>query len=450
MIKYIEHKNASYSYFEKKIIDENGLVVTRTVHMPLYQKEKDNFLYFVLYNDSGEVVHDFYSYVNHTMKNQATNSRIKAAKSLRLLYCFLSLSNYDIRNIDSKAFGELLVFLRGLGVTNSEDELSTLRCANTVNGYLSVYRSYFNSRNIKCAPLFSSTTVQAVSPVSDSQVSRSVYKNNLRTSHVNDNLAPKYISPDEFRRIYKLMIDRGDQTAQLIVHLMYGYGLRLGEVLGITMEDIQEIRENNALVPVVMIRNRVSDEIYQSAKNLMHVTNSAQYRLKDYQSSKHKIIITYDLYEKLISYIEEYHSYFIEKYPDNYSKTKADIVSLRNAPESNHYVFLNKNGKILSNQTWGRHLKHYFELANIPTDKDVRDANLSHRFRHGFAMFHARFSDHPVDALVLQKMMRHRNLSSTMVYYNPTAADEFEIKTAFQEDLYAILPELRGGFINGS
>ena len=85
----------------------------------------------------------------------------------------------------------------------------------------------------------------------------------------------------------------------------------------------------------------------------------------------------------------------------------------------------------------------YFTEAGIPIDSDIRENNLSHRFRHGFAMFHARYSERSVDALVLQKMMRHKSISSTMVYYNPTPEDELKIKTEFQEELYNMIPELR-------
>ena len=53
----------------------------------------------------------------------------------------------------------------------------------------------------------------------------------------------------------------------------------------------------------------------------------------------------------------------MEKYPDNYEKGAADIVSVLDAPESNHYVFLNRYGRVLNDQTWNAHLKNYFSEA---------------------------------------------------------------------------------------
>lgn len=153
------------------------------------------------------------------------------------------------------------------------------------------------------------------------------------------------------------------------------------------------------------------------------------------------------MYEEILEYIEESHSKFIEKYPRNYINTYADMVSYNNELESNHYIFLNRYGRILSDQTWGNKLKKYFIAANIPLDIGVKKNNLSHRFRHGFAMFHARFSEHPVDVLTLQKLMRHKNISSTMIYYNLTEEDELQIKTEFQEELYNLIPELKEGWL---
>jgi len=50
-----------------------------------------------------------------------------------------------------------------------------------------------------------------------------------------------------------------------------------------------------------------------------------------------------------------------------------------------------------------------------------------------------------LNILELQKMLRHRSIASTMVYYNPTQDDEFKTKTEFQEELYNLIPELKAG-----
>ena len=447
MIIYSEEKNGQQSVFTKVITDDDGNVASaRRVIMPLYQVEVNGFAYFLLYDESMKPLPSVYQFLNFRMKESPLTSRSKAAFAIRLLFCFLSLSGYQVNRIDEKAFRELLFFLRGINANPKQYSMKTQRSNNTVNGYLSVYRAYFGFAHIHCEAIFKSHTVRSDHIFENADTpARKKYDNNLKTPNYYNDTVPKYIGPEDFKHIFEAILKAKDTQSRLIVHLMYGYGLRLGEVLGITTEDIQEVRDNGKLVPVLILRNRLSDAKFQFAKGLPHVVDKRQYSSRDYLAARQRIVITYTLYEELIDFIEEAHSVMMEKYPDNYAQGYADIVSVRNKPDTNHYVFLNRYGRVLSDQTWNNTLKKYFNIAEIPIDIDIRDNNLSHRFRHGFAMFHARFSKHPADALSLQKMLRHKSLSSTMVYYNPTPEDEFKIKMEFQKELYDMIPELKEG-----
>lgn len=449
MIFYSEEKVGNRSIYIKTVTDEKGNIsVQRKVSIPLFQIEQEGYIYFILYNDYMMVYTEAYEYLNYSLREKPLTSRCNAAHALRILYSFLSLSSILIHQMSEIEVKELVHFLRGISSNPEQYSMKTQRSSNTVNGYLSVYRSFFTANNIECDALFRSHFVNENNIYKGDQIPPNTklrYDNNLRASSPVFDTVPKYVGPNEFKMIYKLAIEKNDVQAQILMHLMYGYGLRLGECLGLTLEDIQEIKDNNQLVPVLYLRNRITDKRYQFAKGLMHVVNANQYRSRDYQQSRWKIILTYDFYDKLIEYIERTHSAALEKYPDNYATGIADIVSQCNKPDTNHYVFLNRFGRILSDQTWNNKLKLYFAEANIPIDHDVRDNNLSHRFRHGFAMFHARFSPHPVDALILGKLMRHKSISSTMVYYNPTPEDEYNIKTDFQYELYNMIPELKEG-----
>ena len=447
MIVYKENKIGNQSVFAKNILNNLGEVVnSREVKKPLFQIEKEGYTYFILYDDHMNVIEDAFSFLNYALRESPLTTRSKAAFALRLLYCFLSLANLNIQSMNESNIRELLFFLRGLDSNPDIYSLKTQRSNATVNGYLSIYRTFFKYKNIECEALFRGKAVKISSSTTDStnRMENNKFDNNLKTSNYSENSVPKYISPTEFRKIFRLAVEKKDNTTRIILHLMYGYGLRLGEVLGLTLEDIQETHENEKLIPVLLLRNRISDKKYQFSKGLSHVINKKQYSTKDYNSGKQKIIITYPLYEELLRYVEETHAAAIENHPDNYESGVADIVSIKNKPEQNHYVFLNQYGRILSDQTWNNNLKRYFRETSISLDYDIRENNLSHRFRHGFAMFHARFSEHPADILSLQKMMRHRSLSSTMVYFNPTPEDEFQIKTEFQNELYGLIPELKG------
>ena len=60
-------------------------------------------------------------------------------------------------------------------------------------------------------------------------------------------------------------------------------------------------------------------------------------------------------------------------------------------------------------------------------------------------MLHAHYRQNPVGSLELQKMMRHRSISSTLVYYNLTEEDEQELREEFVNELFELIPSLRRG-----
>ena len=109
----------------------------------------------------------------------------------------------------------------------------------------------------------------------------------------------------------------------------------------------------------------------------------------------------------------------------------------------NYYVFTNRYEKVLSDQTWNAKLREYFIKSELVIDKGVKENNLSHRFRHGFAMYCVRFAEKPIDVLALQKLLRHKSIRSTMIYYNPTPEDEYKTKVEFQNEEYKMHPLLR-------
>ena len=443
-----EEKLGTKSIYYKITTNEKGVEVSkRKVEIPLYKIKKDNYDWFVLYDDNMNVLTEPTNYLNHKMMTKSFTTRKNSANALRLLYIFLSLYNYKIRNITLEKLNELIMFLQGTNVNPLKCRVRTFRSNDSVNNYLGIYREYFRQTNIPCKALFEEkTTLQEFSFDNDSTgtIERTQYVNNLRTSqHVRS--VPKYISPSEFEMLYKKAIEKKDKLAQCIMRLMYCYGLRIGEVLGLTIEDIKETSRDNVLVPIIILRNRVSDKDFQYAKNLPHIQNKTAYKSKQYTKSKSEIIIDYNLYELICDYINEVHTPLLEETPEKYAKGYADIVSLRNIPEFNHYIFLNKNGNILSGQTWGNYLKQYFIDCRIAIDTNAKEFNLSHRFRHGFAMLHAHYRNNPVNALQLQNMMRHKSLSSTMVYYNPTEEEEFKVKEEFIQELFDLIPSLKKG-----
>lgn len=448
MIYYTETKIGRKSIYKKVIADDSGNVLSeREVEIPLYRIDRNGQPFYLLYDDEMKVLSEPSSYLNFELSG-SLNTKNRCANALRLLYVFLSLANYDVRHLGQEQLNELIRFLQGLNSNPEAFRTETTRSNDTVNGYLSVYRSFFRKKHIRSEALFDAKITREEMTFDDDfkgAVERIRYTNNLRTSDPNAHTVPKYISPDEFERLYRLAIAKKDIRAMIIMRLMYCYGLRLGEVLGLTIEDLHETHRDNQLVPTIILRNRISDKDYQYAKNLGHVEKPETYRSKEYTKSKAVVVIDYSLYEMIFDYISDVHSVVMEKHPDRYEKGVADIVSLRDAPEYNHYIFLSDAGTVLSGQTWGNYLKKYFVEAGIDLDLGYRENNLSHRFRHGFAMLHAHYRKEPVNALQLKLMMRHKSLSSTMKYFNPTQEEEFKIKEEFVNELETLIPSLKEG-----
>ena len=86
--------------------------------------------------------------------------------------------------------------------------------------------------------------------------------------------------------------------------------------------------------------------------------------------------------------------------------------------KENYYIFLNKNGGCLSNSGWTKRLKEIYKECGIAIDVGSKNINLSHRLRHGYAMFLT--MNMKKDSLYVMKKLRQRSLSSTDKYFNPT------------------------------
>src|SRR5699024_1416998 len=96
-------------------------------------------------------------------------------------------------------------------------------------------------------------------------------------------------------------------------------------------------------------------------------------------------------------------------------KSQADSID---SVEKNYYLFLSKNGSPLTSSGWNYWLRSFFNELKIHTDKTSKKTNLSHRFRHGYAMY--LINELNLTLEEVSRYMRHRSITSTYVYYNPT------------------------------
>lgn len=409
--------------------------------------EKDGFTYFIMYDDEMNVVHSFFQYINFQMSHLSFNTREQTAYALRILYCYSALTKTDFSNLTKKDIINLQYFLLGYSPAKGpySFQLKTLRNNKTVNNYIHIYRDYLRFIGIKCSCIENIRTanIQSLNSLGEREVKNiQRYELSLKES-TPVNRVPKYISINDFSNILSIVRSEKNTEAEIIIRLMFEYGLRIGEVLGITNEDVTEKKIDGVLRPIIILRNRMSDnKKYQNCKTLLKVYKKEIYKSPNYKTQKigyDLIYITDEFYEILNDYIEC--TLVTEKKKGNIEYSVADTVEKHKYAPDNHYIFLNNNGRPLSSKSWNNYLRKIYDQSGIYLDHNIRKHNLNHRFRHGFAMFQVKYRN--TNVFELKEMMRHSSVSSTMIYYSLTEDDEYAMKMEFVEDLYSLIPSLK-------
>ncbi len=413
----------------------------------------NGFKVFMLYDSKMSVIKEAFIYLNKTIRRQSYATRRRKAFALTFLYFFLEENDISIEEMSNKECSMLEECLR-----DSQTAQGLRRTGATIQNYFSVFRDYVKLLGIKEHPLLDHHVYTKVSSLDGLLVheEKKHYTYQVKASRRKYEDVPKYISFEEYQSFLKLATANHDSTAIILVTLMFIYGLRIGECLGLTVEDITHRQYHGKMVPVLILRNRKTDKDYQNAKTRMHIGPNDTYDNPDYIQEYSKdpfsrIVITEAIYNMLIRYIDETSTKAAENYPTNYCESIADIVSKEEAIEQgfdeNHYVFLNSFGRPLSDQAWNKREKQYFKQLEIELDSAVRADNLNHRWRHGTAMFLLREYVKPDGSRMalteVQDYLRHTSISSTLRYINPTIEDQSKTKQDFQDKVFEQAPELK-------
>lgn len=248
-------------------------------------------------------------------------------------------------------------------------------------------------------------------------------KTQTRADHV-----PAYVNAEEYKALLKAT--EGTATPlrdRVICRLLFEHGLRIGEVFGLTLEDVKSKETKDFQVQYRLeLRNRLSDTKEQNAKSVMNVTSADTYKDPDYTRKGigyQTIIIGENLAMELLEYINIAHDSDNKRYMERRDKfATADSVPLGNPDiRHNYYIFLNTLGRPLSENMWNKNLRGIFRKAGLIVDEGVRKNNLNHRLRHGYAMYLSSVLHLP--DFDVKTLMRHKNLSTTAIYHNPTPED---------------------------
>ena len=434
----ILEKEYTFGYMYEKYNDGTLLNQVKIVSL---KKDINNITYLILIDTLGRSIFDAYKYLNHYLIDSKWKKREKAVQALKAYFTFAELFSIpDYKNLSKIEFKKFITFLRGGHSTGYKTNfiITTTRSKTTINQYMAVYRDFLTILNINKGPFFNKKTIgkQLISSATSAGKNVSVDKHNSNQSISNKNRIPKYIGANEYNRILDNIKTKYSLRELIIVKLLYEYGLRISEVLGITLEDIRELDgEYKDQYFIIILRNRISDKQYQKCKNLMQPTNKEDYSSTNYQEIKigyYEVVIHKEIFYLIRQYIDETRDILnmTSIALNNINRAKADKAEISSNIRENYYVFISKNYTPISSSGWNKIIRQIFKESGIKLDVNVRKDNLNHRFRHGFAMICVKNN---VDRYTLKELMRHKNVSTVDIYYNPTVEDNIEMAVGVNE-----------------
>ncbi|MGE6541219.1 tyrosine-type recombinase/integrase [Bacillus luti] len=402
-----------------------------------HYKDKDYFIITDLY---GRRITEANHYLNVVLAGSGYKKKEMAFTALKLFYSYVDLFNfYSYRQgfMEKEDLSKFFEFLEGGKHPGNAwiIDFKTSRCANTLNNYVSIYRDfYIKMFKIKDSLIHDKSIVGTYSGGgmmghANKQVQEK-YKESKKVPK--STKAPKYIKYTQYKDIIKLIEKKYTTRDLVLVKLMYDYGLRLGEAISLTLEDIGESSTEPGTYKLVL-RRRFSDRPDQAKKGLMSIKSPEDYKKKAYETERYGfciVVIEEDMMDLLEEYIDEtFDEFTLSKYPkkkknlDTY--TKADKISDREDISENYYLFLSRqNYRPLTQAGWNYTCRKIFEEIGIPVDSGSKEKNLSHRFRHGFAMVRAKNGWAEVE---LAEALRHSSTTSVKKYYNPDEEDTVDL-----------------------
>lgn len=434
MYKIIEKQNPSGTYYEIQTYDsQNCLADIKTIQISTYNSVADDGTAVLMFYDSQmKPIEDVIRFINFdVMSDLSQNYMLQTISALKFLYSYLEIYNIDLKAMTKKEATGFIDFLKGISREGLlyTTELSTKRKNETVSSYIKAARKYVDYLGYDKHILLSKSSnyKTTIMPESDGATTVQLYDISVKTPNRTE-YVPAYVNIEE----YKNVLDAANKTStplrdRIICRLLFEHGLRIGEVLGLTIEDIKSKETKDFLNQYrIELRNRLSDTNEQNTKSTMSVSSPDAYKDPNYIRKGigyQVIIISEDLALDLLEYINTVHHSDNKKYMKRREVfAKADSVPYGNPDITNNfYVFLNSLGRPLSGNLWGKYLRVIFQNAGLVVDRGVRQNNLNHRLRHGYAMYLTNILH--LSDFDIKTLMRHKNLSSTAVYHNPTPED---------------------------
>lgn len=410
----LERRGSHGGYYYTVASEDGRITIDITCRRGTYDGEQVD----VLYDTDMNILFKPSSFLRSKLRYASENTRLQAVNALKALLSYEQIIGLTSAAFDKTTAEGFIRFLRGyIGEGASwKFELLTRRAETTINAYLKIVRDYMRHLGAEKSP-FLLPAFKKYKHGSRLMTLSGGYE--LSAGVSKDMEAPPYISVDEYHALMDTVPEGSPD--RILERLMFEHGLRLGECLGLTLEDLcQERLEDGSADYCVKLRDRVSDKRWQKAKSVALKPKSVD----EYTSSSYKkrnvgyqsVFISEDLYFEILDCVERDHSAMAPA--ADYALSLADSVD---GNGENHYLFLNSRRAVLTSNLWGKRQRAYFRAAGIPVDEGVRQSNLSHRLRHGYAMFLTR--DLGLDEFTVRTLMRHKSFTSTEVYLKVTPDD---------------------------
>lgn len=410
-------------------------------------------------------------YLNTLSATKSPKSRWVIANILRMMYCFLSIKGYQLETMTYEQALALVTFFKNSAHYVTDDTIE-IRDSNTISLYLSHIRSYVRWLGYgNNHPLLRSNLVAYRDQTGSMQTT---VKNLVGVRHYHEDTIRYYIKCDEYLRIReaKCIQSKHDRLmVKCIVDLMFLHGLRIGEVLSLTLEDFYTDADG---VSCIGIRNRFSRDKFRLAKGCINIMNPLDYYSKEYQENDIGYQLVYlqpEVVNNLMEYISETHEFLkprkktellaFRRHKATYKeKSVADSIApyilsnnIRQEMKlsdvgqmsidgKNHYLFLNSQFSPLTDCRWNQILKKVMRDEGVGVDEGRKRFGLNHRFRHGFAMF--LINNMKMDEYQVMRLMRHHNIASIEPYTKLTAEDVRDMRSEYTHDTFEIIKDVIG------
>ncbi|MGL5821225.1 MAG: hypothetical protein ACRCYE_06270 [Sarcina sp.] len=314
----------------------------KEIYIKRIKRERNNYEYLFLIDSSGKNIEEVFFYLNCEIGAESINSREQAQSALKVLYTFKEIIKKEFIDFNENDIKNLSDFILGTSAKGIQIEISNLtyRSIGTHNTYFEGIRKFLFKMGIENKYFFERVDVANKSYVKKQNTYKKEfkYKTNLNRHSSFTNKVPKYISASKYEVIMTFLDEENSSSIlrdKVIIKLMFLFGLRLGEVLGLTIEDLKENK--------IYIRNRITDKEYQKAKTCFAPQNKDDYKTKAYDlktGGTQEVFIIDEIMEEINEYLDVSRDILgisQKKLNNILINTKADSIE---GNRENFYIFI--------------------------------------------------------------------------------------------------------------